>query len=86
MWILLCKRIFALGFWISAISFGSQAYMIIQNKSADNVSLFMFIMFALLNINSIFYSKIIAKDRLIMWGAVAGAVTCILVLSLIAIY
>jgi hypothetical protein len=43
-------------------------------------------MFALLNINSIVYSKKIAKDKLIMWGAVGGAATCILVLFLMAIY
>ena len=86
MWMIICKRIFGLGFWISAISFASQAFAIIQNQSSANVSLMMFILFTGLNINSIFYGIKIAKDSWITWGAFISLLTCILVLVLMWIY
>lgn len=82
----LCKFIFGLGFWISALSFGMQAYEIMLSKSSENVSFMMFILFTILNTNSILFGKYVVKDKFLMWGAISNLIVCIITLTLIQIY
>ena len=82
----LCKFIFALGFWISAFSLGTQTYQIWISKSSENVSFTTFLIFAFLNTNSILFGKYVVKDKLLMWGATANLVVCLITLGLMQIY
>ena len=82
----LCKIIFALGFWISAVSLGTQTYQIWISKSSENVSLTSFIIFAILNTNSILFGKYVVKDKLLMWGATANLLVCTITIVLMQIF
>jgi len=81
-----CKIVFGLGFWFSAIGFFAQAYTIINNQKAEDVSTTMIIIFLFLNINSFAYGKYIAKDIVLKWGAFSNFIACLLLITLVYIY
>jgi len=82
----LCRKIFAIGFILSAFAFAFQAFEIFNAKKAQDISLITFIVFSLLHINGIFYSYFIAKDKILIVGTLLNAAFCITIVILKILY
>jgi inner membrane protein involved in colicin E2 resistance len=81
-----CKWLFAAAFLIGAGAFALQGIEIIHDGTAKGVSLATFLIFSVLNINGIFYSYFIAKDKTLLFGTILNSLGCIFILILKIIY
>ena len=82
----ICKKTFSIGFWVAGGGLCIQAIEIISSENAQGVSLIAFILFTVLHINGLFYSYLIAKDKILLGGIMLNALACISISVLKIIY
>lgn len=82
----LCKKTFAIGYVVAGLALTYQAIEIFMLKSAQGISLATFAVFSFLHLNGVAYSYFVAKDRILFWGIILNALSCIAISLLKVIY
>lgn len=80
------KFIFGAGMWINAVAMLPQSIALYQTHETGNVNLYTFSTFFFLQVNGIFYAKMIAKDRVLMIGLLLSAIVTGSIVTQILIY
>lgn len=80
------KFIFGIGMWINAAAMLPQSVILLQTQSAEGVSLTTFSVFFFLQVNGVFYAKMIAKDKVLLIGLLLSAIVTGSIVAQILIY